>query len=218
MSKILIVDDEEMIRNVLVEYANHFGFDTDVAVDGLDALEKVSAGNFDCVVMDIMMPRMDGFEAVREIRKIKTLPIVLVSAKSEEYDILKGFELGADDYIVKPFSAKEVIARIKAVLKRSNSQETLQVGDVSISLSGREVYIKNQPIKLTNKEFDILVYMIKNKSKVLTRDNIINEVWGEKFNAVDRTIDAHIKMLRQDLKECGQYIKTIRGVGYKFEN
>lgn len=219
MEKILIVDDEEKIVEVLCEYARFNGFHTDTASDGYEAIEKVMAEDYDCILMDIMMPNLNGFEAVKEIKKLKNIPIIMISAKGEEVDKLNSFDLGVDDYVVKPFSPKEVIARIKAVLKRTCSYvEKIKIGNLEIDTEGRIVKVNNEVKTLTNKEYNLLLLLVKNKDIVLTRDKILNQVWGYDYYGDGRTVDTHIKMLRADLGEISSRIKTIHGVGYKFES
>lgn len=219
MEKILIVDDEEKIVEVLCEYANFNGFETDTASDGYIAVEKVMANDYDCILMDIMMPNLNGFEAVKEIKKIKNIPIIMISAKGEESDKLNSFDLGVDDYIVKPFSPKEVIARIKAVLKRSCSYvDKIRFDGLEIDTDGRVVSVCGDVKNLTNKEYNLLLLLVKNKDIVLSREKILNQVWGYDYFGDGRTVDTHIKMLRAHLgKEVSAKIKTIHGVGYKFE-
>jgi len=218
MNTILIVDDEHSIVNVLKEYCEYNNFIVDVAYDGMQAIQKVEKNNYDCIVLDIMMPNLNGFETIKAIKEIKNIPVIFCSAKGEEYDKLKGFDLGADDYIVKPFSPKEVIARIKAVLKRTTGfADYMNIDDLKIDLSGHKVFVLDEEIKLTTKEYEVLLLLIKNKNIVVSRDKMISEVWGWDYEKNERTIDTHIKMLRAHLKSCGKYIKTIRGLGYKFE-
>lgn len=219
MEKILIVDDEEKIVEVLCEYARFNGFQTDTASDGYEAIEKVMAEDYDCILMDIMMPNLNGFEAVKEIKKVKNIPIIMISAKGEEIDKLNSFELGVDDYVVKPFSPKEVIARIKAVLKRTCAYvDKIKIGNLEIDTEGRIVKVGDEVKNLTNKEYNLLLLLVKNKDIVLTRDKILNQVWGYDYYGDGRTVDTHIKMLRADLGEISSSIKTIHGVGYKFES
>jgi len=218
MNKILIVDDEEKIREVIVEYAKFNNYIVDTAENGEQAVEKALKNDYDCIVMDIMMPYLDGFEASKLIRSQKDTPIILLSAKSEEYDILKGFDLGADDYIVKPFSPKQLMAKIKAILARTNSlQEIVASKEIKVDILQHSVTVNDYAVKLTNKEYDILLYLIKNKNKVVSREELISQIYKDEVDVIDRTIDAHIKMLRKDLKESGERIKTIRGVGYKLD-
>ena len=218
MIKILIVDDEPNIVQVLKEYAEYNEMTVDVAFDGLQAYKKVEKTNYDCIIMDIMIPNLNGYEAVKAIKEIKTVPIIMISAKGEEIDKLKGFDLGIDDYIVKPFSPKEVMARIKALMKRTKGYNNCkEFGMLKIDFDGREVYVNNKLVELTKKEYELLITLIKNKDIVMTRDRLLDEIWNFDYNGDYRTIDTHIKMLRADLGECGEMIKTVRGVGYKFE-
>ncbi len=212
--KILIVDDEVNIVNVLKEYAIHSGYEVDEAFDGVEAVAKVEGNNYDCILMDIMMPNMNGYDAVREIRTIKNIPVIMISAKGEEYDKLAGFEIGIDDYIVKPFSPKEVMARIKAVINRNGVSEKFR--EYEIDVSGRVVRKNGKTINLNNKEFELFTTLIKNAGIAMSREMLLNEVWGYGYEGEERTVDTHIKMLRQDLDD-RELIKTVRGVGYKIE-
>lgn len=218
MNKILIVDDEEKIVEVLKEYALFEGFLVDTASDGLEAVKKVKKSSYDCIIMDIMMPKMNGFDAVREIKKLENIPILMVSARSEEYDKLLGFELGIDDYIVKPFSPKEVMARVKAIMKRyAKIDNQIVEGKLTINKDAREVIFENEVLPLTFKEFDLLLYLVTNKNTALSRKDLLDNVWGEDYFGDGRTVDTHIKMLRSHLKGAGECIKTVHGFGYKFE-
>ncbi|MCI7351930.1 MAG: response regulator transcription factor [Ruminococcus sp.] len=223
MAKILIVDDEEMIRNVVREYAEFEGYETDEAEDGMQAVEKCRKNDYDLIVMDIMMPKLDGYSACREIRKSKQIPVIMLSARGEEYDKLFGFELGIDDYVVKPFSPKELTARIRAVLKRAAAAETEKKSDVmrfeglEINMPGREVIVDGTPAALTPKEYDLLFYLVRNKGLALSRDKLLEEVWGYDFYGDDRTVDTHIKMLRNSIGQYRKFIVTLRGMGYKFD-
>lgn len=221
MPRILIVDDEKMIRNVVKEYAEFEGYETKEAEDGMEAVEICRKEDFDIIVMDIMMPRLDGYSAIKEIHKIKPIPVIMLSARGEEYDKLFGFEIGIDDYVVKPFSPKELLARIKAVLKRSAAKEQqmdiIRYEGLEINVTGREVSIDGKPVSLTPKEYDLLFYLVKNKGIALSREKLLEEVWGYDFYGDDRTVDTHIKMLRNSLGEYRKFIKTLRGMGYKFE-
>lgn len=220
MQKLLIVDDEIKIREVLKEYAEFEGFLVDMAQDGMDAVKKCQENKFDLILMDVMMPKLDGFSASKKIRESQNIPIIILSARGEEYDKLFGFEIGIDDYVVKPFSPKEVMARVKAVLKRYEKlteNKELTFEGLKIDDAGRNVFINGEKIKLNPKEYDLLVFLAKNNNIAVSRDKILNIVWGYEFFGADRTIDTHIKMLRNNLKEYGKYIVTIRGVGYKFE-
>lgn len=219
MSKLLIVDDEENIVNVLKEYAVFNGYEVETATDGAEAVEKVKESNYDCLLIDIMMPNMNGFDAVKEIKKFKNIPTIMISAKSEEYDKLLGFELGIDDYIVKPFSPKEVMARVKAIVKRySSSCDTLTLGNMTIDTGARIVTLSNEKIALTNKEYDLLVFLVRNKNIALNRETILKDVWGYDYFGDGRTVDTHVKMLRAHLGDFSTRIKTIHGVGYKLED
>lgn len=220
-SRILIVDDEKNIRNVVREYAEFEGYETEEAEDGMQAVEKCRNEDFDCIVMDIMMPRLDGYSAVKEIRKTKQIPVIMLSARGEEYDKLFGFEIGVDDYVVKPFSPKELLARIRAVIKRSGAAaapaDKLKFEGLEINMSGREVLVDGVPASLTPKEYDLLFYLVKNKGIALSREKLLEEVWGYDFYGDDRTVDTHIKMLRNSLGEYRKFIVTLRGMGYKFD-
>jgi DNA-binding response OmpR family regulator len=215
--KILIVDDEKLIRNVIKEYALNEGYITDEAEDGDEAILKVETNDYDVIVMDIMMPHTDGFVAARKIKEMKDIPIIMLSARSEEYDKLSGFSLGIDDYITKPFSPKELMARIKAVVKRNRKEELIKLDDLVINKNTREVIINNVLIELTHTQFELLYLFLTNLNIVLSRENIIYNLWGYDYEADDRTIDAHIKLLRSKIGKYRDNIKTIRKVGYKFE-
>ena len=222
MYKILVVDDEVNIRRVVREYAEFEGYEVAEAENGMEAVEMVKSEDFDLIVMDIMMPKLDGFSTCKEIKKYKTIPVIMLSARGEEYDKLFGFELGIDDYVVKPFSPKELMARIKAVLKRNNVSEStvpekLVFEGLEIDIAGREVYVDGEKASMTPKEYDLLFYLVKNKNLALTRDKLLEEVWGYDFFGDDRTVDTHIKMLRNSLGQYGKFIVTLRGMGYKFE-
>ena len=224
MYKILIVDDEEHIREVLKEYAEFEGHDVSEACDGMQAVEMAKNNDYDIIVMDVMMPKLDGFSACKEIRKIKNTPVLMLSARGEEYDKLFGFEIGVDDYVVKPFSPKEVMARSNASIKRSASSaatadaaETVRFEGLEINFTSRDVYIDGEKASLTPKEYDLLFYIVRNKNIALTRNRLLEEVWGYDFFGDDRTIDTHIKMLRNNLGPYRKFIVTLRGMGYKFE-
>lgn len=226
MTKILVVDDEAKIREVIKEYASFDGFNVTEAVDGMDAINKCKKEMFDLIIMDVMMPKLDGFSAIKEIRKTSTTPVIMLSARSEEYDKLFGFEIGVDDYVTKPFSPKELMARVNAVLSRvSKSKESgtevkkkeFVYEDLKIDMLGRVVYLKSKKLELTPKEYDLLVYLVINKNIALSREKILNEVWGYDFFGEDRTVDTHIKMLRNSIGKYRKNIVTVRGMGYKFE-
>lgn len=218
--KVLIVDDEDMIRNVLKEYVEFEGGTAYEAADGMQAVRMCKEDDFDIILMDIMMPRLDGFSAVKEIKKIKNIHVIMLSARGEEYDKLFGFEIGVDDYVTKPFSPKEVMARIHAVLKRTSQEKVNDVvtfEGLTIDMVGRNVYVDGEKAELTPKEYEILFYFVKNKGIALTREKLLMDVWGFDFYGDDRTVDTHIKMLRSNLKEYRKFIVTLRGLGYKFE-
>ena len=221
--KILIVDDEEMIRDVLKEYVEFEGNEAFEAADGMEAVKMCKDNDYDVVLMDVMMPKLDGFSAVKEIRKFKDVPVIMLSARGEEYDKLFGFEIGADDYITKPFSPKEVMARINAVTKRramknnEESQQSYKFEGLEIDMAGRNVYVDGEKAELTPKEYELLFYLVRNKGIALTREKLLYDVWGFDFYGDDRTVDTHIKMLRGNLKEYRKFIVTLRGLGYKFE-
>ncbi len=215
--KILIVDDEELIRNVIKEYCILENFEVIESENGLDAIEKIKNNDIDLMVLDIMMPKLDGFSAFKEIKKIKNIPTIVLSARSEEFDKLAGFDLGIDDYLTKPFSPKELMARIKAILKRvKNIEDVYTYEDLKIDYAGRVVTIKNKEVKLTPKEYELLVYFIENKGIALSREQLLTKIWGYNFFGDDRTIDTHIKMLRNNLGKYRNLIVTVRGVGYKY--
>ena len=219
--KILIVDDEERIRSLISKYAAFEGYETDEAENGMQAVEKCRTGNYDLILMDVMMPELDGFSAVREIRKTRDIPVIMLSARGEEYDKIHGFELGVDDYVVKPFSPRELMMRVSAVLKRSRAikeeDEIVELGDLRVNFTARRVYVAGKELNLSPKEYDLLFYMVKNRGIALTREKLISEVWGYDFFGDDRTLDTHIKLLRRELGPCADRITTLRGVGYRFE-
>lgn len=215
--KILVVDDEYLIRNVIKEYCQNEGYKVDEAENGEVAIDKVYDNDYDLIIMDIMMPDMDGYEASREIKDIKDIPIIMLSARTEEEDKLNGFDIGIDDYITKPFSPKELMARIKAVTKRNNKDQIIKLDNIILNNNTREVSIDNKLVELTHTQFELLYLFLSNPNLVLTREDIINKIFGFDYEASDRTIDAHIKLLRNKLGKYKNYIKTIRKVGYKFE-
>ena len=220
---LLIVDDEQRIRELIRKYAVFEGYEVDEAADGMQAVEKCRARRYDLVIMDVMMPELDGFSACREIRKTSQVPMLMLSARGEEYDRIHGFELGVDDYVVKPFSPKELMMRIQAIIKRSRPAESesdrliLQFGGLKIDITGRMVEVDGTRIDLTPKEYDLLFYMAQNRNIALTREQLITNVGGYDFYGDDRTLDTHIKLLRKSLGEYSRMIVTLRGVGYRFE-
>ena len=222
MTRILITDDEAKIREMIRKYAEFEGFEVDEAVDGMEAVSKCLSNQYDLVVMDIMMPNLDGFSASKEIRKADpSMPIILLSALGEEYDRIHGFDIGVDDYVVKPFSSKELMMRIHAILKRVHPEtmeaQVYRLEGLEIDYSARIVRIDGEKIQLSPKEYDLLVYLVKNAGIALTREQILQTVWGYDFFGDDRTLDTHIKLLRKNLGDYSKYVVTLRGVGYRFE-
>lgn len=223
MSRLLIVDDEEKIRLMLRKYAEFEGHEVIEAVDGMDAVQKCRAQDFDAIVMDVMMPELDGFSASKEIFKIKKIPVLMLSARGEEYDKIHGFELGIEDYVVKPFSPKEVMMRLNVMIRRNHKETTDQEHDtasfegLTVDFTGRIVTLDGQPVDLSPKEYELLFYLVRNKGIALTREKLITEVWGYDFFGDDRTLDTHIKLLRNSLGDYRKFIVTLRGVGYRFE-
>jgi len=220
MAKILVVDDERKICAVIREYAEWNGYEVEEAANGMDAVDLCRENDFDIIVMDVMMPKLDGFSTVKEIKKIKDTPVIMLSARSEEYDKLFAFEVGVDDYMVKPFSPKELMARIAVILARTSPQEVtedrLTFDGLVIDLPAREVTVDGEKTTLTPKEYDLLVYLAQNKNIALSRDVLLSDIWGYDFGDV-RTIDTHIKNLRNNIGPYRSRIITLRGVGYKFE-
>ncbi|MBR4444290.1 MAG: response regulator transcription factor [Solobacterium sp.] len=219
MTKILIVDDESNIREVVREYCELNKYDTDEAKDGLEAVEKVKNTHYDCIILDVMMPKMDGFSACREIKKIDPVPVIMLSARTEEFDKLYGFELGVDDYVVKPFSPKELMARIKVILERGSyiTTRVLTFDGLTIDVTGRSVSVDGTKVELTPKEIDLLIYLAIHPNVALSRQRLLEEVWNYDYFGDDRTVDTHIKMLRHNLGKYRDHIVTVRGMGYKFE-
>ena len=222
MYKLLVVDDEPKIREVIREYAEFNGYEVTEAEDGMSAVGLCKLNKYDLVILDIMMPKLDGFTACKEIKKISDVPIIMLSARGEEYDKLFGFELGIDDYIVKPFSPKELMARVNVVLERRNSvskdnSSVLTFDGLEINIAARTVSVDGKRVELTPKEYDLLFYLIKTKNIALSRDKLLSDIWGYDFFGDDRTIDTHIKNLRNNLGPYRDFIVTLRGVGYKFE-
>ena len=222
MSRILIVDDEANIRDLIKKYAKFENYEVDEATNGMEAIEKVDNNQYDIIIMDVMMPELDGFSAIKEIRKKYDIPMIVLSARGEEYDRLHGFDLGIDDYVVKPFSPKELLMRVSAILARYNSKGTKnnnlwQYKDLKIDDNARIVYVNNNRIEMTPKEYNLLMYLINNENKVVTREQLLSQIWGYDFFGDDRTLDTHMKLLRKKLGEYGQCIVTLRGVGYRFE-
>ena len=218
--KILIVDDEVRMRRVIADYLRIKGYETAEAADGVEALEKFSTENPDLVLLDVMMPRMDGWEVCRRIRARSRVPVIMLTAKGEEEDELQGFSLGADEYIMKPFSLKILLARIEAVFRRGPvtvQPAPKEAAGLEVDTVGREVRADGQSIDLTYTEFELLTYLINNAGIALSRDKILDNVWRYDYYGDARTVDTHIKKLRSKLGDYGECIKTIRGVGYKYE-
>lgn len=221
---LLVVDDEARIRDLISKYAAFEGYNVEEASNGMEAIEKCRQKNYDLIIMDVMMPELDGFSACREIRRKSQVPVIMLSARGEEYDRIHGFELGIDDYVVKPFSPRELMMRVSAVLKRTAANvpaasdgEQVTIGDMVVDFAARQVTIKGEKLNLSPKEYDLLFYMVRNRGIALTREKLISDVWGYDFFGDDRTLDTHIKLLRKSLGEYADKITTLRGVGYRFE-
>ena len=216
--KILVVDDEKLIRDVVREYLEVESYEVVEASDGDKVDDILSKDSIDLIIMDIMMPHKDGFQTVKELRKTYNVPIIMLSARGEEYDKLIGFDLGIDDYVTKPFSPKELVARVKAILKRKKDYDNIiKVGDLLIDTNAHEVKIKNKTIMLTPKEYELLKFLVLNNHIALTREQLLTNIWGYDFYGDDRTVDTHVKTLRHQIGEYGKYIKTVFKVGYKFD-
>ncbi len=228
MYNILVVDDEPRIRSIIKKYAEFEGYTVTEAADGMEAVHFCRSAEFDIIIMDIMMPELDGFSACREIRKISQTPIIMLSARGEEYDKINGFELGIDDYVVKPFSPKELMLRIDAVMKRTkrsanigakkeNLIVTLDDGGLRADITARLVFIDGERVEMSPKEYDLFFYMLQNRNIAISREKFISDVWGYDFFGDVRTLDTHIKLLRKSLGRYANLIVTLRGVGYRFE-
>ncbi len=222
MKKLLVVDDEAKIREVIREYAEFSGYDVTEAEDGMSAIGLCKLNDYDLIIMDVMSPKLDGFSSIKEIKKIKDIPVIMLSARGEEYDKLFGFELGIDDYVVKPFSPKELMARVNAVLtRRSGGEQTtsniMKFDGLEVNFAARTITVDGKRVDLTPKEYDLLFYLIQNRNIALSRDKLLSDIWGYDFFGDDRTIDTHIKNLRNNLGPYRNFIVTLRGVGYKFE-
>ena len=213
---VLVVDDEELIRNVIREYLESEDYFVLESQDGIGALELIKENSIDLVILDIMMPKKDGYTTLKELKQIKNIPVIMLSARGEEYDKLHGFDLGIDDYVTKPFSPKELMARVKAVLKRNKEIDIFRHLDFELDLKAHILKIDNEEVKLTPKEYELLVYFVQNEHIALSREQLLSKIWGYDFFGDDRTIDTHIKMLRNNLKEYRDLIVTVRGMGYKF--
>ncbi len=225
MKKILVVDDEEKIRAIIKKYAEFEGYEITEASDGMEAINICKEKDFDLIILDIMMPELDGFSTCKEIKKIKDMPIIMLSARGEEYDKIHGFEMGIDDYVVKPFSPKELMMRVNVVISRSKpnnnysneNHEVFQVEGLMVDFTSRIVSVDGIKVDMTPKEYDLIFYMVKNRGIALTREKLITDVWGYDYYGDDRTLDTHIKLLRSSLGEYRKYLVTLRGVGYRFE-
>lgn len=220
MYRLLVVDEEDKIREVLKEYATFEGYEVIEAKDGMEAVNICKNEEFDLIIMDVMMPRLDGFSACKEIKKFSDVPVLMLSARSEEYDKLFGFEIGVDDYVVKPFSPKEVMARVKAIISRRKPEKpdsVIKIDGLEIDVLSRTVLVDGKKAEMTPKEYELLFYLVRNRNIALSREKLLSDVWGYDFYGDDRTIDAHIKMLRTSLGKYRDHIVTLRGLGYKFE-
>ena len=222
MKKLLVVDDEAKIREVIKEYSEFSGYEVTEAADGMSAIGLCKLNDYDLIIMDVMMPKLDGFSSVKEIKKFKDIPVIMLSARGEEYDKLFGFELGVDDYVVKPFSPKELMARVNAVITRHEGADhgtsnVMKFDGLEVNFAARTIYIDGKRVNLTPKEYDLLFYLIQNRNIALSRDKLLSDIWGYDFFGDDRTIDTHIKNLRNNLGPYRDFIVTLRGGGYKFE-
>lgn len=221
MNKILIVDDEERIRVVVKEYGLASGYEVFEATDGYEALDMIAANDYDCVILDLMLPKLDGFSTLKRIKDIKEVPVIILSARSFEDDKLFTFENGSDDYVTKPFSPKELMARIRVVIDRHQrlevKKEIYEFDNIKIDILGRDVFIDNHKISMTPKEIDLLIYLVKHKNIAISREQLLSSLWDYDYYGDDRTVDTHIKMLRKKLGKYKNYIVTVRGMGYKFE-
>jgi len=227
MSHILVVDDEEKIRAIIRKYAEFEGYTITEAADGMEAVNLCRKNNYDLIIMDVMMPELDGFSACKEIRGIKDIPVIMLSARGEEYDKIHGFDLGIDDYVVKPFSPRELMMRVKVVIGRHTAKnqenrkekqhDIFEKEGLFVDFTGRLVQVDGKKVDMTPKEYDLLFYMLRNKGIALTREKLITEVWGYDYFGDDRTLDTHIKLLRSSLGEYRKFLVTLRGVGYRFE-
>lgn len=222
--RILIVDDEERIREMIREYISLEDYEVDEAANGAEALNMFLRNEYSLIILDVMMPKIDGWGVCKEIRKTSQVPIIMLTARGEEYDKLFGFELGVDDYLVKPFSPKELLARMKAIIRRSSTagegqlkSETIKIEGLMIECESRSVYVDGELINLTPKEFELLCLFAQNPKRVFTREQLLNAVWGYDYKSEDRTVDTHIKTLRESLKDYRKFIVTVWGTGYKFE-
>lgn len=223
MERILVVDDEEKIRAIIRKYGEFEGYEIAEAGDGMEAIRICKEQDFDCVILDIMMPELDGFSTCKEIKKIKDVPVIMLSARGEEYDKIHGFELGIDDYVVKPFSPKELMMRVKVVIGRNHGRnamtghEVFKAEGLMVDFTGRTVSVDGERVDMSPKEYDLLFYLVRNRNIALGRERLITEVWGYDYYGDDRTLDTHIKLLRSSLGPYRKFLVTLRGVGYRFE-
>lgn len=223
MERILIVDDEEKIRTIIKKYAEFEGYETEEVGDGMEAIRICREQEFDVIIMDVMMPELDGFSACREIKKSKDIPVIMLSARGEEYDRIHGFELGIDDYVVKPFSPKELMMRVKVVISRNKGKgqeqehEVFSAEGLVVDFTGRTVSVDGRRVEMSPKEYELLFYMVRNRNIALERERLITQVWGYDYYGDDRTLDTHIKLLRSSLGSYRKFLVTLRGVGYRFE-
>lgn len=221
MAHILIADDEPRVRELIEKYAVFAGHTVAKAANGEEAVELCRQGDCDLVIMDVMMPRMDGFSACREIREFSSVPVLMLSARGEEYDRIRGFELGVDDYVVKPFSPRELMLRVDAILKRCHTEATevdaFEYEGLRINYTAHIIEIDGERVEMSPKERELLFYLVRNRNIALSREKLLTHVWGYDFYGDDRTLDTHIKLLRKSLKEYSRLIVTVRGVGYRFE-
>ncbi len=219
--KVLVVDDEAKIRDLILKYAKFEGHITVTAEDGMEAVEIAKREDFDIILLDIMMPELDGFSALRKIREFSDVPVIMLSARGEEYDKIHGFEIGVDDYVTKPFSPKELMMRINAIIKRGKkAEEKREVWNkegLMVDITARVVSVDGEAVNMSPKEYDLFFYLLKNRNIALSREKLISEVWGYDFFGDDRTLDTHIKLLRKSLGKYSKFIVTLRGVGYRFE-
>lgn len=223
MERVLVVDDEAKIRAIIRKYGEFEGYEIAEAADGMEAIGMCRQQDFDCIILDVMMPELDGFSTCKEIKKIKDIPVIMLSARGEEYDKIHGFELGIDDYVVKPFSPKELMMRIKVIISRNSNKDTqtghevFRVEGLEVDFTGRNVSIDGERADMSPKEYDLLFYLVKNRNIALERERLITEVWGYDYYGDDRTLDTHIKLLRSSLGPYRKFLVTLRGVGYRFE-
>lgn len=223
MERILVVDDEEKIRAIIRKYGEFEGYEIAEARDGMEAIKICREQDFDVIILDIMMPELDGFSTCKEIKKQKNIPVIMLSARGEEYDKIHGFEMGIDDYVVKPFSPKELMMRVKVVISRNSVKDTITGHEIfsreglKVDFTGRTVTIDGMRAEMSPKEYDLLFYMVRNRNIALEREKLITEVWGYDYYGDDRTLDTHIKLLRSSLGEYRKFLVTLRGVGYRFE-